>query len=89
MKKTFTSATLAIGMIMLIMAFLVTLQIKSVIYNYKKDPASSMRPNELMGEIEILRKTQEDMLQINNAVVEMKNVFDSFNNSGKVIVCQL
>ena len=31
-------------------------------------------------EIEILRKTQEDMLQINNAVVEMKNVFDVFNN---------
>ena len=35
-------------------------------------------------EIEILRKTQEDMLQINNAVVEMKNVFDGFNNDNPV-----
>lgn len=26
-------------------------------------------------EMEILRKTQEEMLQINNAVIEMKNVF--------------
>ena len=31
-------------------------------------------------EIEILRKTQEDMPEIDIAVVEMKNVFDGFNN---------
>ena len=55
MKKAFTNATVAIGIIMLIMAFLVTLQIKSVIYNYSKDPTSSMRPNELLVEINNLR----------------------------------
>ena len=68
MKKTFTNATFAIGMIMLIMAFLVTLQIKSVIYNYTKDPTSSMRPNELLGEIENLRNENAKLSELNRSL---------------------
>lgn len=93
MKKTFTSATLAIGMIMLIMAFLVTLQIKSVIYNYKKDPASSMRPNELMGEIEILRKKNSQLAELNSTlqadIQSFKNEASTNSDYSKTLVAQL
>ena len=93
MKKAFTNATFAIGMIMLIMAFLVTLQIKSVKYNYIKDPASSMRPNELLGEIEKLRKKNAELSELNNAyqrdIQSFKDEASTNSDYSKTLINQL
>ena len=93
LKKIFTNATFAIGMIMLIMAFLVTLQIKSVLYNYKKDPVSSMRPNELLGEIENLRKENAKLTEFNSAlqsdIQSFKNEAATNSDYSKTLVDQL
>ncbi len=68
MKKTLTSATFSIGIIALIMAFLVTLQIKSVIYNHTYDPAGSMRKDELLNELEETRKKNAQLVELNNTL---------------------
>lgn len=93
MKKAFTNATVAIGIIMLIMAFLVTLQIKSVIYNYSKDPTSSMRPNELLVEINNLRKKNAQLTELNNAlqfdIQSFKNEAATNSDYSKTLINQL
>ncbi len=90
MKKTLKSATSAIGMVALIMSFLVTLQIKSVItYN----PSGSLRTDELLSELEETRKKNAQLIELNSTLQydlqSFKDEAASNSDYSKTLVNQL
>ena len=93
MKKTLKSSTFAIGVVALIMAFLVTLQIKSVLYNFANNPGGSMRTSELLAELETLRKKNAQLTELNNAlqfdIQSFKNEASTNSDYSKTLVNQL
>ena len=56
MKKYINSATFSIGIVALITAFLVTIQIKSVIFNHAIESKESIQIGELMKQLNDVRE---------------------------------
>lgn len=68
MKKFLNSATFSIGIVCLIMAFLVTLQIKSVIYNHATASEESLRVDQLMKQLNDARIKNEQLTEMNTTL---------------------
>lgn len=68
MKKILNSATFSIGIVTLIMAFLVTLQIKSVIYNHAHEIEESLRTDELLKQLNDTREKNAQLMEMNNTL---------------------
>lgn len=68
MKKILNSATFSIGIVTLIMAFLVTLQIKSVIYNHAHEIEESLRADELLKQLNDTREKNAQLMEMNNTL---------------------
>ena len=64
MKNKFSSAAFSIGVVCLIMAFLMTLQIKSVMYNHAVNSQESLRVDELLKQLAIALEARE-LIKIN------------------------
>ena len=62
MKNKFSSAAFSIGVVCLIMAFLMTLQIKSVMYNHAVNSQESLRVDELLKQLNEEKKGIEKKL---------------------------
>ena len=75
MKKIFTSATYSIGIVCLIMAFVVTLHIKSVIYNSAVNSQESLRVDELLKQLNDERAKNDNL---NELVSSLKTDMQSF-----------
>lgn len=68
MKKFVNSATFSIGIIALIMAFLVTLQIKSVLYNQATAEMEQMHTDDLLRQLNETREKNAQLTELNNAL---------------------
>ncbi len=68
MKKYLNTATFSIGIVCLIMAFLVTIQIKSVIYNQAVETAESMKVEELLKELNDVKAKNIQLAELNNTL---------------------
>ena len=68
MKKFLNSATFSIGIVCLVMAFLVTLQIKSVIYNHATATEESLRIENLLKQLNDERIKNEKLTELNNTL---------------------
>lgn len=77
MKKIFTSATYSIGIVCLIMAFVVTLQIKSVMYNSAVKSQESLRVDELLKQLNDERAKNDNL---NELVSSLKTDMQSFKD---------
>ena len=65
LKKFLTGAVFPIGVVCLIMAFLVTLQIKSVMYNHATATEESLRIDDLMKQLNDARIKNEKLSELN------------------------
>lgn len=77
MKKKFSSATFSIGIVCLIMAFLVTLQIKSVIYNHAVNSQETVRVDELLKQLNDERAKNDNLTEL---VSSLKSDMQSFKD---------
>lgn len=68
MKKFLNSATFSIGVVCLIMAFLVTLQIKSVLYNHATAGEETLRVDQLMKQLNDARIKNEQLTEMNTTL---------------------
>lgn len=75
MKNKISSATFSIGIVCLIMAFVVTLQIKSVIYNHAVNSQESLRVDELLKQLNTEREKNDNL---NELVASLKSDMQSF-----------
>lgn len=93
MKGKITNATIAIGIICLIMAFVVTLQIKSVIYNHAVTSEENLRVTDLLKQLNDEKTKNENL---NELVTSLKSDIQSFKDEAstnsdysKTIITQL
>lgn len=68
MKKYINSATFSIGIVALITAFLVTIQIKSVIFNQAIESKESLKIEELMKQLNDVREKNLQLTELNNTL---------------------
>lgn len=64
LKNKISSATFSIGIVCLIMAFLVTLQIKSVMYNHAVNSQESLRVDELLKQLNDERTKNDNLTEL-------------------------
>lgn len=93
LKNKITNATISIGIICLIMAFVVTLQIKSVIYNHAVTSEETVRMTDLLKQLNDERSKNENL---NELVTTLKSDIQSFKEEAsqnsdysKTIITQL
>ncbi len=93
MKKILNSATFSIGIVCLIMAFLVTLQIKSVIYNHATSSEESKQVELLVKQLNDLRLKNEQLTEMNSTlrfdIQSFKEEAANNSDSAKTILSQL
>ncbi len=77
MKNKISSATFSIGIVCLVMAFVVTLQIKSVIYNHAVNTQESLRVEDLLMQLNDERKKNNNL---NELVSSLKSDIQSFKD---------
>lgn len=77
MKKKFNIAVFSIGIVCLLMAFLVTMQIKSVIYNSATTSETSMRVEDLLKQLNDERTKNDSMAEL---ISSLKSDLQSFKD---------
>ena len=77
MKNKFSSAAFSIGVVCLIMAFLMTLQIKSVMYNHAVNSQESLRVDELLKQLNEERTKNDNLTEL---VSSLKADMQSFKD---------
>lgn len=77
MKNKFSSAAFSIGIVCLIMAFLMTLQIKSVMYNHAVNSQESLRVDELLKQLNDERTKNDNLTEL---VSSLKADMQSFKD---------
>lgn len=77
MKNKITSATFSIGIVCLIMTFLFTLQVKSVIFNHASKNSETLRVDELLKQLNDERTKNENLTEM---VASLKSDMQSFKD---------
>lgn len=77
MKKKLNIAIFSIGIVCLLMAFLVTMQIKSVIYNHATKNEESLRVEDLLKQLNDERTKNDNMSEI---ITSLKSDLQSFKD---------
>lgn len=77
MKNKFNIAVFSIGIVCLLMAFLVTMQIKSVIYNHATKTEESLRVEDLLKQLNDERAKNENMSEM---ITSLKSDLQSFKD---------
>ncbi len=93
MKKFFNSAIFSIGIICLVMAFLVTLQIKSVMYNHATATEELLRIDDLLKQLNEARTKNEKLTELNASlrldIQDFKDEASQNSDFSKTILNQL
>ena len=93
MKKFINSAVFSIGIICLVMAFLVTLQIKSVMYNHATATEESLRIDDLLKQLNEARIKNEKLTELNASlrldIQAFKDEASENSDFSKTILTQL
>ncbi len=77
MKRKYNIAVLSIGIVCLLMAFLVTMQIKSVIYNHAITTEESLRVEDLLKQLNDERAKNDSMSEM---ITSLKSDLQSFKD---------
>lgn len=93
MKKFINSAIFSMGIICLVMAFLVTLQIKSVMYNHATATEESLRIDDLLKQLNDARTKNEKLTELNASlrldIQDFKDEASENSDFSKTIISQL
>lgn len=93
MKKIFNGAIFSIGIIALIMAFLVTLQIKSVMYNTINAEKEEKQINELLKQLNTVQDKNAQLTELNSSLQadlqSFKDEASANSDYSKTLVTQL
>lgn len=93
MKKFINSAIFSMGIICLVMAFLVTLQIKSVMYNHATATEESLRIDDLLKQLNDARTKNEKLTELNASlrldIQDFKDEASENSDFSKTILSQL